>query len=803
LSFKMKKPADLLKACITILDTFDPKKTTVDAHCEASPVMKKVTEVEQKFIKQVFYGCVRYKQFLRIFVTGFLYKNPATAQRSDQTLYTVLAYLLIFRLRELGKNELKNFVMTASPPAMLAFLQFAASKKDLEDWVKMEWCKIYDIEYIEKDIIGTIQELLPENDELINDMSLKATGLRISKDDSNQKVTQKKITIPDPFDLTVPKPRIVPLPVEIDRTISAEPVNPIVYKNSLEQIEKKNAERRAAVESATVAKYDAKLEFEFATEDRAADVDKLRARYEAEKYNECTFKPDLPKPFKQASQAAEVAFNTAAILREDALLLKKQEKEFAILKEYESDLHDCSAFYEWQFEMKKKDQMEELARIEQRKVEMKMAREDAIEAKEALLSKNKHQAAIQKEKAKLALDILAGEEVQDLQTKRMLVEDVRDERDNPRLAEMEITKARQAHAEEIRKQKDVDLARVKKEKAYEMAKKKDLIRQIRALERVSIVRPVAFDPSEPPRHGVLEEMSYAELQERLSMEKARRERLVEVKRQEIIEEKNLKQRDLHGKADQCARIRVMAKEESEVRREKMLREKEEVERGRQAVREKSVLAAQEKISTKKRERRAEETRLKKEEREISVKRQFLAANAEMVEIKAYEEQQKGLEREARTRQEVQIAAEQRNREIARLEEKIRKINRKEELLEHKEVQDAFDKHMELARFDDELFTAEIRNGNKTAREMQRRVESRLSKTLRRDRPYAARINDAIMEKVRATQRLQQQGATRSAPGMTRDKTMMDPLTMTGAPGQDSRLQSAAARMLSEPAIAVG
>ena len=52
--------------------------------------------------------------------------------------------------------------------------------------------------------------------------------------------------------------------------------------------------------------------------------------------------------FKQASQTAEVAFNTAAILREDALLLKKQEKEFAILKEYESDLHDCSAFYEWQ-----------------------------------------------------------------------------------------------------------------------------------------------------------------------------------------------------------------------------------------------------------------------------------------------------------------------------------------------------------------------------------------------------------------------------------------------------------------------
>merc|ERR1719194_146887 len=225
----------------------------------------------------------------------------------------------------------------------------------------------------------------------------------------------------------------------------------------------------------------------------------------------------------------------------------------------------------------------------------------------------------------------------------------------------------------------------------------------------------------------------------------------------------------------------MARGESEVRREKIIKQREEEEKGRQAVREKSVLAAQEKIAAKKRERRQEELRLRREEKEISVKRQFLQANAEMVEIKAYEEQQKGLEREAKVRQEVEIYREQRNREIARLEEKIRKVNRKEELLEHKEVQEAFDKHMELARMDDELFTAEIRNGNKTAREMQRRVESRLSKTLRRDRPYAARINDAIMEKVRATQRLQQQGATRSAPGMTRDKTMMDPLTMTGAP----------------------
>merc|ERR1719453_1230040 len=375
----------------------------------------------------------------------------------------VLAYLLIFRLKELGKHELKNFVSTASPPAMLAFLQFATSKRDLEDWVKMEWCKLYDIEYIEKDIIGTIQELLPENDELINEMSLKATGLRISKEESGAKTAQKKVTIPDPFELTAPKPRVVPLPEEIDRTIHAQHVNPTIYKNSLSKIEKKNAGRKAEIEQETLAKYPEALEFELMTQERAADIDKLRARYEAEKYTECTFKPDLPKPYAPPKQAAQVAMNTGAILREDSLLMKKQEKEYAILKEYESDLRDCSAFYEWQFEMRKKDQLEELARVEQRKVEMKMAREDAIEAKESLLSKNKSQAAVQKEKTKLALDILAGEEVQDLQQKRMLVEDVKEERGNPRVAEQEIIVARKAHAEELRKQKEVDLERVAKE----------------------------------------------------------------------------------------------------------------------------------------------------------------------------------------------------------------------------------------------------------------------------------------------------------------------------------------------------
>merc|ERR1719262_1815207 len=205
--------------------------------------------------------------------------------------------------------------------------------------------------------------------------------------------------------------------------------------------------------------------------------------------------------------------------------------------------------------MKKKDQLEEQMHVEQRKLEMKMARNDAMEAFNGMKRRKKLEAATQKEEGKMALDVVEGEKMLDQQEKQQLVEDVRLQRILPRYAEADVVKARVKHAEDLRKQKEVDLERVAKEQAYEMAKKKDLIRQIRALERVSVVRPVPFDPSEPPRHGVLEEMSYAELQERLAMGRAQVEREREVKQQTIMDERNLKQDDLAGRAEQCARIR--------------------------------------------------------------------------------------------------------------------------------------------------------------------------------------------------------------------------------------------------------
>ena len=53
------------------------------------------------------------------------------------------------------------------------------------------------------------------------------------------------------------------------------------------------------------------------------------------------------------------------------------------------------------------------------------------------------------------------------------------------------------------------------ELAFEQAKKEELIRQIRELEKIPIQRTKGFDPTEAGGHGLMEEMSVAELRERL------------------------------------------------------------------------------------------------------------------------------------------------------------------------------------------------------------------------------------------------------------------------------------------------
>ena len=63
------------------------------------------------------------------------------------------------------------------------------------------------------------------------------------------------------------------------------------------------------------------------------------------------------------------------------------------------------------------------------------------------------------------------------------------------------------------------LKRRRDEEAHELAKRQELIRQIRELEKIPIQRTKGFDPTEAGGHGLMIEMSVAELRERLEFVK--------------------------------------------------------------------------------------------------------------------------------------------------------------------------------------------------------------------------------------------------------------------------------------------
>lgn len=88
--------------------------------------------------------------------------------------------------------------------------------------------------------------------------------------------------------------------------------------------------------------------------------------------------------------------------------------------------------------------------------------------------------------------------------------------------------------------------------AKEREKRDEIIRQIRALDATTIDRTVILDHTETAGFGFLGEMSFAELQERLAMLKAREAREEAKRRDQIAHEKREQDVELRRKIDTIA-----------------------------------------------------------------------------------------------------------------------------------------------------------------------------------------------------------------------------------------------------------
>jgi hypothetical protein len=152
---------------------------------------------------------------------------------------------------------------------MHTFLQFVFNADGLREHMRELWMEYFDYAYLDEKIIGGVEKNLPMVSDILRNLEKKATGKvtsalgfgtrseresdTLSHGLSNQQsIVQleeteqqpKKVTMPQPFNLTKPKPKVIPPPESIDRVVKANPVPSGMFKKNLDKIEKEKEDRR-------------------------------------------------------------------------------------------------------------------------------------------------------------------------------------------------------------------------------------------------------------------------------------------------------------------------------------------------------------------------------------------------------------------------------------------------------------------------------------------------------------------------------------------------------------------------------
>ena len=262
----------------------------------------------------------------------------------------------------------------------------------LKNKLRDQWIKILDYNYVDNDIIGKLLETKKTIDDLLTFVLNKARAGNLSstKDSSNgsketnaiNQSTQskpKKVTIPEPFNLTKPKPRVIQEPIPISNKFVMNPI-PIeeFKKTSLKKLEEEKKERLKIIKKNVLEKYQKEKPIKFKTDERPMNLEKVKEEVEKKIESTLQFNNKYVNPPKDFSSIpADVKYNEAAILREEKLINQKQKEAEAELERLLIEKKDSKEYDRWVTEMKMKDEILKMQRIQKRKMELEMNREVA------------------------------------------------------------------------------------------------------------------------------------------------------------------------------------------------------------------------------------------------------------------------------------------------------------------------------------------------------------------------------------------------------------------------------------------
>ncbi|KAG9397466.1 Nuclease SbcCD subunit C [Carpediemonas membranifera] len=533
------KISDLVQLCASC-DVMMVKSLRIDEYLDNNNV---TDEDDRQFITQTLYGLEQHEDLLKKTLQMYLESVP-TALPTDGPVYRVMIYWIAFRLEEMGMKQLIRLIRTQGSPKALSFIRFFTDREN-EARIAEAWEQFYDRTHTREVMLGDLYRLAEEAqadiDALISAVEQPAmTGtVDVPK--------EAKTTRPEPFNITQPAPRALPEPEVLSTDFKSLDVPSYDdHKKIAKKLEKAKMERKPVVPKAP----------KLSAVNRPSKTQRLKEQLAEAEAAPAPFKSrPVPPPPK-----ATVRLNATAILREDALYRKRIREEADMLQKYEQELRDGRSFEQWREEQLKADAEKEAVLIAQRKADSAAAFEDARESR--LLDLLKKQEDVADMQAALAEQKNISEEERAKEAARLKAKAARLQqkiKEGTKKAAEAVLEENRKKSDVVKKENEELRARVEAEREAERKQREDLIRQIRALEKVP--RPDIgreFDPATSSGQGFLNEMSLVELKERLVIMKEIEEAEEERKREAIKEAKRAKESELLGKASRIKKYRQAA-----------------------------------------------------------------------------------------------------------------------------------------------------------------------------------------------------------------------------------------------------
>ncbi|KAM9027616.1 cilia- and flagella-associated protein 99 isoform 2-T3 [Ara ararauna] len=471
---------------------------------------------------------------------------------------------------------------------MQKFLRFFFNPLYLNTWIKDEWSRFYDALYVKENWIDPLLRWQPRVQQLIEQLTDKL---------SNHTTTVKTSTVTQPkeFNLTVAKPRAIPIPLPIPVLEKGLPVPPSTYKppkekRQLEQIRTQN--RRKAEDLLLKANAD-RFKCAIMKSEKAENTqyeDSMKSKFQAQKV-------------QRKIDNIPIKLNAAAILREGALYQRKMEQELKRIENLLQGAGDPSEFLEWQKQMRDKDLEEQLAEIEYRRLQGKLSYEEAVLAHQNVVQENKKKADLMREEKADLMHQYEEKRLQEQQEVRELVEQVIEGHKNAKEAKIKLQKYKQEIVQKVCEEKEELRRQALEEDEEKLRKRSELIQQIRLIGSLPSIRHKFVDLTETGGHGLTCEMSIVELRERLALLKEEQKAAEEEKRDQIIHEKQAKEQLLLDKLDQILVFRAELSRAAALKQEEEKRKPQAAER---PVKDERILNLQKKIVEKKMERKKQE-----------------------------------------------------------------------------------------------------------------------------------------------------------------------------------------------------